>query len=238
MSDMADATSKVASVAAQAGIKEDQLSAMIGTVEARTKLGGSEVGNALKGIIVNLQNVNSDKIRGTLDDAGASMTEYVNGVEQLRNPIDILRDLAKTYNSLSETDPLKSEITTNIGQKYHANKLAALLTGWEDYEKMLKDYSEGAGSAEIEAQKSANNIQGNLNKLSNQFTDTVGNIVNSDLMNNGVKGLTTALSGLNTVTDKLGTSGSIASVIGLLSTFNNSGESNLCKYARYYKTVA
>lgn len=103
---------------------------------------------------------------------------------------------------------------------------------------MLKDYSEGAGSAEIEAQKSANNIQGNLNKLSNQFTDTVGNIVNSDLMNTGVKGLTTALSGLNTVTDKLGTSGSIASVIGLLSTFNNSGESNLCKYARYYKTVA
>lgn len=126
MSDMADATSKVASVAAQAGIKEDQLSAMIGTVEARTKLGGSEVGNALKGIIVNLQNVNSDKIRGTLDDAGASMTEYVNGVEQLRNPIDILRDLAKTYNSLSETDPLKSEITTNIGQKYHANVCVAI----------------------------------------------------------------------------------------------------------------
>ena len=123
---MADATSKVASVAAQAGIKEDQLSAMIGTVEARTKLGGSEVGNALKGIIVNLQNVNSDKIRGTLDDAGASMTEYVNGVEQLRNPIDILRDLAKTYNSLSETDPLKSEITTNIGQKYHANVCVAI----------------------------------------------------------------------------------------------------------------
>ena len=123
---MADATSKVASVAAQAGIKEDQLSAMIGTVEARTKLGGNEVGNALKGIIVNLQNVNSDKIRGTLDDAGASMTEYVNGVEQLRNPIDILRDLAKTYNSLSETDPLKSEITTNIGQKYHANVCVAI----------------------------------------------------------------------------------------------------------------
>ena len=126
MSDMADATSKVASVAAQAGIKEDQLSAMIGTVEARTKLGGNEVGNALKGIIVNLQNVNSDKIRGTLDDAGASMTEYVNGVEQLRNPIDILRDLAKTYNSLGETDPLKSEITTNIGQKYHANVCVAI----------------------------------------------------------------------------------------------------------------
>ena len=126
MSDMADATSKVASVAAQAGIKEDQLSAMIGAVEARTKLGGSEVGNALKGIIVNLQNVNSSKIKKTLDKAGASMTEYVNGVEQLRNPIDILRDLAKTYNSLSETDPLKSEITTNIGQKYHANVCVAI----------------------------------------------------------------------------------------------------------------
>lgn len=151
MDDMAQATSEAASMAAQTGTTIEELSAMIGTMEARTKTGGAEVGNAIKAILVNLSNTSSTKVVETLQAAGASMTEYVNGVEQLRNPIDILRDLAKTYNSLEDSDPLKSEILTNVGQKYHANKLAALLTGWDDYEKMLTDYSEGAGSAAVEA---------------------------------------------------------------------------------------
>lgn len=151
MDDMAQATSEAASMAAQTGTTIEELSAMIGTMEARTKSGGAEVGNAIKAILVNLSNTSSTKVVETLQAAGASMTEYVNGVEQLRNPIDILRDLAKTYNSLEDSDPLKSEILTNVGQKYHANKLAALLTGWDDYEKMLTDYSEGAGSAAVEA---------------------------------------------------------------------------------------
>lgn len=151
MDDMAQATSEAASMAAQTGTTIEELSAMIGTMEARTKSGGAEVGNAIKAILVNLSNTSSTKVVETLQAAGASMTEYVNGVEQLRNPIDILRDLAETYNSLEDSDPLKAEILTNIGQKYHANKLAALLTGWDDYEKMLTDYSEGAGSAAVEA---------------------------------------------------------------------------------------
>ena len=48
------------------------------------------------------------------------MTEIVNGTEQLRSPIAILKDLAKTYNELDQKDPLRSEITRNIGGKvYH-----------------------------------------------------------------------------------------------------------------------
>lgn len=239
MADMAEATSTVASVAAQAGIKENQLSAMIGTIESRTKLGGSEVGNALKAILVNLQNFNSSKIKKTLDEAGASMTEYVNGAEQLRNPIDILQDLATTYNSLDESDPLRSEILTNIGQKYHANKLAAFLTGMDDYQKMLQDYSEGSGSAAIEAEKSASNWEGSLNKLSNMFTDTVGNIASSGGVVSGINMLTTALGGLNKFTDSAGAFGSIGSIIGLIQTLNGSGKSNtLCKYAPHYKAIA
>ena len=68
---------------------------MIGTIESVTKLGGSEVGNAIKAILINLQNVTSDKIVDTLDAANASMTEFVNGTEKLRNPIDILRDFGQ-----------------------------------------------------------------------------------------------------------------------------------------------
>lgn len=120
MTDMAEAMSTVGTSAAQAGIEVNELSSIIGTSVATTKKEGSEVGTAWKAILVNLQNISSSKITGTLDKANASMTEMVNGTKQLRDPMEILKDLAKTYNSLDAKDPLKAEITQNIGGKvYH-----------------------------------------------------------------------------------------------------------------------
>ena len=120
MKDMAAATTKSASMASEMGVKENELSAMIGTIEARTKAGGDEVGTGIKSLLINLQNINNSKIVGTLQKAGISMTELKNGIEEMRDPISILEDLQKVFNSLNKSDPLRSEILTNIGQKYHA----------------------------------------------------------------------------------------------------------------------
>lgn len=158
MEDMAEAMTKTGTVAAGYRVKVEDLPAMIGTMESVTKLGGDEIGNAAKAILINLQNVTSSKIVDTLNNANASMTEMVNGAEKLRDPISILRDLAKTFNQLDEDDPLRAEILTNIGQKYHANKLSALLQNMDLYDKMLTDYSEGEGSALEESNKSVENL--------------------------------------------------------------------------------
>ena len=115
MVDMAEAMSEAGTVAANYRVSIEDVSAMIGTMEAVTKSGGSEVGNSLKSILINLQNITSSKIVDTLDAANASMTEMVNGVEQLRDPISILRDLSATFTQLDEADPLRAEILTNIG---------------------------------------------------------------------------------------------------------------------------
>ena len=117
LEDMASAMSKAGTTASSYNVSVEDLSAMIGTMEAVTKSGGDEVGNSLKSILINLQNVTSSKIVGTLDKANASMTTFVNGTEKLRNPIEILRDLAKTFNELDKDDPLRAEILTNIGGK-------------------------------------------------------------------------------------------------------------------------
>jgi len=186
METMAAATEKAGSMAANTGVKIEELSAMIGTISARTKEAGTITGTGIKALLVNLQNISSDKITGTLEKANAAMTETVNGVEKLRTPIAILKDLAKTYNSLDESDPLKSEITANIGGKHHANQLSALLSGWKDYEKMLVDYSNGAGSALEEANKSANNLTGRLNALQNSWDELVNSITNKSAIKGGV----------------------------------------------------
>ena len=151
LQDMAEATSIVGSLAANSGVKIDELSAIIGTLVSTTKQSGSEVANATKAIIMNLQNVGSNKIIDTLDKANASMFTMKDGIEQLRTPVQILDDLAKTFNSLDEADPLRAEITTNIGGKLRSSYLSSLLKNWDVYKKQLKDTTEGAGSAMREA---------------------------------------------------------------------------------------
>lgn len=214
MADMATAMSEAGTVASSYRVSIEDLSAMIGTIEAVTKLGGSEVGNALKAILINLQNVTSSKIVDTLDAANASMTEFVNGTEKLRNPIDILRDLAETFNQLDEDDPLRAEILTNIGQKYHAAKLGALLQNMEMFDKMLVDYSEGTGSALEESNKSAENLTGTLNKLSNSWTEFVNNTINSDGLKAGVNLINKLVEGATSLTSTLGSLGIIGTISG------------------------
>lgn len=100
--------------------------------------------------------------------------------------------------------------------KYQATKLAALLDNFEMYDKMLQDYSEGQGSAMQEAEKSANNITGSLNKLSNSWTKTINNLVNSDDMIAFINLLEKVVSLVDKITDNLGllgTGGLIGSAI-------------------------
>lgn len=224
MADMATAMSEAGTVASSYQVSIEDLSAMIGTIESVTKLGGSEVGNAIKAILINLQNVTSDKIVDTLNTANASMTEFVNGTEKLRNPIDILRDLAKTFNQLDEDDPLRAEILTNIGQKYHAAKLGALLQNMEMFDKMLVDYSDGTGSALEESNKSAENLTGTLNKLSNSWTEFVNNIINSDGLKIGINLINKLIEGATSLTSAFGSLGTIGLGAGLFAGVKNTGK--------------
>jgi len=226
MEDMAEIVSKAGSVAANYRVTIEQLSALGGTIEAVTKAGGDEVGTGIKSLLINLQNVSSSKITSTLDEANASMTKFVNGTEKLRTPIEILRDLSETFNSLDKDDPLKAEILTNIGGKYQANKLAAILSNMDMYDKMLQDYTEGSGSAMEEAMKSANNWEGSLNKLSNTWTSTVNNLVNSDGVIAGINALNNLLTVVEKLTSALGSLNTIGLAAGIFASAKNFGGTN------------
>ena len=121
-----------------------------------------------------------------MNAANASMTEFVNGTEKLRDPISIIRDLAETFNQLDENDTLRAEILTNIGGKHQATKLAALLQNMELFDKMLVDYSQGSGSAMEEAMKSANNWSGKINQLQNSWDSLVATVANKNAVLGGL----------------------------------------------------
>lgn len=101
---------------------------------------------------------------------------------------------------------------------------------------MLQDYAEGSGSAAKEAEKSANNVQGSLNKLSNTFTSTVNNIVNSDTLKMGINFLNELLEVINKLTDGLGGLGTVAmTAMGVL-TAKGRGLTNYVTFIIVYKS--
>lgn len=224
MNDLAAATSEAASMAAQSGVQIDQLTALIATATSRTRESGDETGNAIKSLFVNLQDTTNKQIVKTFEQAGISMTEFVDGSEKLKTPIELLKELSEVYNAAPEGSTLKANILSDIGGKYRANTLAAILSGWSDYEKILNDYSSGAGSAMREAEKTANSWQGSLNKLNNSWTGLVQNFANSDTIE---KVLDLATKGVDITDDlitKLGMLPTlVASLTGILSVTANKG---------------
>ena len=91
------------------------------------------------------------------------------------------------------------------------------------FDKMLVDYSQGSGSAMEEASKSANNLQGRINALSNSWTEFVNSVVQSDTLKTGVNILNELVQGVTKLTSSLGSLGTIGLGAGLLASFKGAG---------------
>lgn len=225
MQDIADATTETASVAAQYGVQINELSALIATATANTRESGSEVGTALKAILINLQDITSKPVTDTMDKLGISMFKVVDGAERLKTPIELIYELADAYNSLPEGHADRALILNEIGQKRHANTLASILSDMESYHSMLDLYnnSSAENSAFREAQKSAENWSGTWNKVKNSWSDLLQNFANTDT----IVGALNILNDLIGTLDKLGAMGTIGLGAGLFSGIKNVGEGKM-----------
>lgn len=224
MQDMAAATSEAASIASQYGVKIDELSALIAVATSKTRESGSEVGTALKSIFIALQDAASQPVTDAFESVGISMTKIINGSTQLKTPIELLAELSAVFNKLPEGDANRTKILADIGRDYHADTLSAILSDWKAYESMLDLYSQGWGSAAEEAGKSAGNIEGSLNRLRNTWTDTAKNIINSDAILTVVKALNKLLAVIHSITEKIGSLGTIGLGAGLFAGVKNTGK--------------
>ena len=163
MEELARATKVAANQLSNSNISENQMTALLGTGIASTREAGETVGRAVKGIVMNLQQVKNEeegeettdadlkKVEKRLKSLGVQMKYTEDGILRLRNPIDILKDLAAVYNSLPKDAADRAGIIEDIGGKYRGNVLSSILSNWDKYEKMLSDYENASGSAMNEA---------------------------------------------------------------------------------------
>ena len=216
LTDIADATRVSASFAANAGVAIDELTAAEATMIAVTKRSGSEIGRAFRSIVLNLQQVSGEfdgevideeqlkKVEDRCHSLGVELEYMKDGVPTLRNTMDVLRDLAKVYNSLPDNSAEKQGLISDIGGKYHANSLSALLSRWDMYEKMLGEFSQGTGSALEEANKTADSWEGRLAQLQNSWDSFVNTLTNKAAVKGGVSFLDNTIQAFEKLTETVG----------------------------------
>lgn len=233
MTELSEGFSVVASTASSFGVEANELSAALGTMAASTQQSGSEVARAFRAILLNIRQVSDEeegidaegltKYEEACKALGVSLKQTVNGVQELRDPMEVLKELSVEYNKLSDTDIKKVNLLNSVGGKLRSTQLDALLRGWSDYEKMLGQFADGSGSMAKEAEKTANSWEGSMNRLSNTWTDTIGNIANSDGVIGLIKSLDWVLDKINKLTGALGSLGSIGLIGGLVAGAKNFG---------------
>ena len=234
MSDLAEAMSAAGGQASELGIEAEETAAMLGTIISAAHLSGTEAADAFGDILLLIRQI-TDVGKGI--DAGSlaqyekacralnvSLKETRNGITSLRDPMEIIKDLSEAYSKLDFNDARRTNLLASVGGSTNAEALNAVLENYDLYESMLSEYAQGMGSMSQKAAETAGSWEGSLNRLSNTWTDTIGNIAESDAVITLVNGLNRLLSVVNNVTEKLGSLGTISIGAGLFAGLKNTGK--------------
>ena len=233
LSDLSLAMSSASSTAASLGVDADEAAAALGTMLSAAGQSAADAADAFKSILYHTRQI-SDASQGTSPESLAAyeaacsalnvrLKETRDGILSLRDPMEVLKELSAAYNRLEETDLRKTTLLDSLGGDLSTSQFDALLRQWDTYETMLGQYADGTGSLAAEAAKHADSWEGSLNRLSNTWTDTIGNVADSDAVISAIDGLNSLLSAVNQVTDVLGSWGTIGLGAGLFTGLKNVG---------------
>ena len=217
------ATKEAAAVANNYGVSIEQLTALITMATARTRQSGSETGNAVRSLMLNLNDITNKQIVKAFDYVGVSMYKMVEGSKQLKTPIELLGELSEVFNSLPKGDDKRAYILSEIGGKYRSNTLAAILQDWKDMEGIMQTYASGAGSAMEEAQKTVNTLASSLTNLRTSGQEFFSKFFDTDTATDFLKVLTNITQFLTDIVDKLGAIPTILATISATALIKNGG---------------
>ncbi len=234
MEELARGMSSAASGAQALGVGADQTAAALGAMLAGTRLDGDSLARAFHTILLNIRQVADGEAGVSPDGIAAyedaclslnvSLKETRNGIDSLREPMEVIEELAAQYSGLSLGDLRKSSLLDAVGGGENAAALDALLSNYGLYEKMLQDYASSAGSLAAAAQQTTASWEGSLNRLANTWTDTIGNIVDPQTAVTAIDALNGLLSVINNITGALGPLATLGVGAGLFAGIKNAGK--------------
>ena len=210
VNDLAEGMTVSASVLAQAGLSAKDYSALVGTAQAKTQESGKVVARGMRTILMNIRQIKGTdletgeiidenslaKAESTLEDVGIDIRETVNGVSELRNPMQILQDLADKWENLSSVQ--QSAIQEALANKRQSNIFTALMENFNDVKKASQIYDESAGSAMRENEYYLDSWNAKLEMLKANWTSYISSITDISAIKTSLDVVSGILKLLNT----------------------------------------
>lgn len=181
---------KAAASAKVAGVSYNELSAMLTIATSKTQLSGSQAGTFFQTLFGRMNRVtkegyytdeggettNINDVEAALRTAGITLRDASNN---FRNSFDVLRDVAKSWNSLNDLQ--KNNIIYAMVGNRNANMFASLMEGMsEDNGALLDEYlglAEGAsGTTQTKYEIAVEGITAAINRLKTAYDDLIASI--------------------------------------------------------------
>ena len=215
------------SVAKDAGYDLENYTALLGTLIAKTRQSGSELGRSLRTMFVRTTKASSSALANgevTEDDlSNAEKALRRVGIE-VRSDIDtfksfdeIMGELYNKVDSLSEVD--LSNIAYEVASTRQTNVFKMMIKAYGDYQNMAEKAYDSDGATLANQEKYAESLKGKITELGTIWEKIGDDAVSSSFL----KGLTDVGIGVSSLVEKFGLLKTAIVGIGAYAGFKNAG---------------
>lgn len=219
------------SVAKDSGYDLENYTALLGTLIAKTRQSGSELGRSLRTMFVRTTKASSAALASgevteeDLSNAEAALDrvgiQVRSDLETFRSFDDIMGDLYEKVDSLSEVD--LSNIAYEVASTRQTNVFKMMIKAYGEYQDMADKAAKADGITIANQEKYAESIKGRLGELKSTGESIWNNIFNSGELKAGVGTLTTVLKLVDGITGKLKGLGTVGLGLGAFLGAKNAG---------------
>ena len=203
---IAEGITVAGSAFANAGESAATFTAMLGTTTASTQRSGSEMARGLRMILFRVRQVKAEFDDGeivdekaisnaakALSDVGISVLDETG---DLRSLSDILEELAGKWGKLSKAK--QSYLQNYLAGNKNGNVLYALMDNWSEYEKMLSQYENSAGTAIQKNEEYTKSWAAETEKLRTSWAELMSDVTGGgNLQKTGLRWLTALIEAIN-----------------------------------------
>lgn len=214
--DVGSALTKCASAMEVAGNSIQETSAMATGITEVTQ-NADKAGSALKILSMRLRGTeakdleelgedtdglisNTGKLRDTIQDL--SNVDIMTDNGDFKSTYEIMDGIYEEWKEMRDTD--KASLLETIAGKNRASEVAALLNNWEQVRSAMQAATDAEGTASAENEKYMQSLQGHLDTLTAIWQALSNSFLSSDFLSGALEGLTSFLSGLDAVINKVG----------------------------------
>jgi TP901 family phage tail tape measure protein len=228
--EIANAMTKTASIASNAGMEFETTAAFLSQIIETTRESAETAGTAMKTVIARFQELKKDpsevgevegeivdanKIETALRSVGVALRDS-NG--QFRDLDDVFLELASKWETL-DTNTQRYIATIAAGSRQQS-RFIAMMSNYGRTQELVAAANNSAGASNKQFEKTMDSLEAKIAKLENAWHEFTMGIMNSDLVKTGIDILTKLLEIINKATNGFnGLAGSITKILGIVAVF-------------------